>query len=167
MLMKTVTIIEPSDVKFLQIDVGPRYWGDGSIKINGVYEDDVEWEEQKRGAEPKMPFATYDENASNKSESYRWQLTIDLENLKIIDWPKGVEANIHYKVCDDGTYYLLDENKEILAEKNCYVPDILSYIERGFGDYIIMLINGNGELEHFPKDNKNILIQKLIDTESF
>jgi hypothetical protein len=30
-----------------------------------------------------------------------------------------------------------------------------------------MLINGDGELEHFPKDNKNSLIKKLIETESF
>lgn len=165
--MKTVTITKPSDVKFLHIDVGPRYWEDGSIKINGIYEDDIEWEEQEKGVKPKMPFAEYNENVSNKSESYRWQLTIDLDNLKIIDWPKGVEANIHYKVCDDGTYYLLDENKEILEEKNCYVPEILSYIDEGFGDYIIMMINSEGYLENFPKNKKLSLIKKLINTESF
>lgn len=159
--MKTINIIEPEDVKYLKIDVGPRYWEDS--KING--EDDISWDEQKKGVAPKMPFAIL-VKSGNKNE-YRLQLTIDLTELKIIDWPNGVEARVFYKVCDDGTYYLLDENKNILAEKNCYVPEILSYIENGYGDYIDMYIDKNGYLYEFPKEKLTYFIQKLIDTESF
>jgi hypothetical protein len=157
--------IRPSDVRYLKIDVGPRYWEDS--KVNG--QDDISWEEQNKGVKPNMPFATYfDETASKrKSDSYRWVLTIDLLTMKIIDWPNGVEARVFYKVCDDGAYYLLDENKNILIEKYCYVPSILCYIENGYGDYIDMVIDKDGNLYGFPIEEKDALLQKLIDTESF
>ena len=119
--------ISPSDVKYLKIDVGPRYWEDS--KINGV--DDISWDEQKLGKQPNMPFAVYNEESSKrrKSDSYRWQLIIDLETMKVLGWPNGVKADVFYKVCDDGTYFLLDDKQNILDEKNCYVPRILSYVE--------------------------------------
>lgn len=157
--------ISPSDVKYLKIDVGPRYWEDS--KINGV--DDISWDEQKLGKQPNMPFAVYNEESSKrqKSNSYRWQLIIDLETMKVLGWPNGVEARVFYKVCDDGAYYLLDENKNILIEKYCYVPSILCYIENGYGDYIDMVIDKDGNLYGFPIEEKYALLQKLIDTESF
>lgn len=163
--MKTIAIIEPSDVKYLRIDVGPRYWEDSEINN----ESDISYEEQKKGIQPRMPFAIFYEDIAKtrKSDSYRWNVTIDLTELKIVDWPIGVEARVFYKVCDDGTYYLLDENKNILEEKNCYVPEILSYIENGYGDYIDMYIDKNGYLYEFPKEKLTYFIQKLIDTESF
>lgn len=163
--MKTTTIIEPSDIKYIKIDVGPRYWEDG--EING--KDDISWEEQSKGNKPNMPFAVFNEDRAKirRSESYRWVLTIDVDNLKILDWPQGISANIHYKVCDDGTYFLMDKDKNVLEEKECYVPDILCYLDSGYGDYIIMHIGENGELENFPLEYKNDLLQKLIDTESF
>ena len=162
--MKTITIIEPSDVKYLRIDVGPRYWEDSDI--NG--EEDISYDEQHKGAQPRMPFAVYCEDAAkrNPSDSYRWQLTIDLSKGEILDWPLGTTANIHYKVCDDGTYYLLDENKNVLEEKNCYVPDILAYNCDGWGDYIIMNIDKNGKIKNYP-DNPNYLIQEIINTKDF
>ena len=112
-----------------------------------------------------MPFAVKD--ITKTYAKYRWQITIDLENAKVLDWPEGVEARVFYKVCDDGTYYLLDENKNVLKEVHCYVPDILSYNDNGFGDYIDMKIDGNGNLVGYPKENTDNYIQKIIDTEGF
>lgn len=163
--METITIIEPSDVKYLKIDVGPRYWEDASIKIEEKWEDDIDYLEQKKGTTPKMPFAVKDETKTYTE--YRWQITIDLENAKVLDWPQGVEARVFYKVCDDGTYYLLDANKNVLKKVDCYVPDILSYIENGFGDYIDMKIDGDGNLVGYPKENTENYIQKIIDTKGF
>lgn len=163
--METITIIEPSDVKYLKIDVGPRYWEDASIKIEEKWEDDIDYLEQKKGTTPKMPFAVKDETKTYTE--YRWQITIDLENAKVLDWPQGVEARVFYKVCDDGTYYLLDADKNVLKKVDCYVPDILSYIENGFGDYIDMKIDGDGNLVGYPKENTENYIQKIIDTKGF
>ena len=163
--MKTITILEPSDVKYLRIDVGPRYWEDASIKFEDKWEDDVDYLEQKKGVCPKMPFAVKDETKTYVE--YRWQITIDLENVRVLEWPQGVEARVFYKVCDDGTYYLLDGDKNVLKEVNCYVPDMLSYIDDGYGDYIDMKIDGDGNLVGFPKENMDNYIQKIIDTEGF
>lgn len=163
--METITIIEPSDVKYLKIDVGPRYWEDASIKIEEKWEDDIDYLEQKKGTTPKMPFAVKDETKTYTE--YRWQITIDLENAKVLDWPQGVEARVFYKVCDDGTYYLLDADKNVLKKVDCYVPDILSYIENGFGDYIDIKIDGDGNLVGYPKENTENYIQKIIDTKGF
>ena len=167
--MKTVTIIEPSDVRYLRIDVGPRYWEDASIKFEDKWEDDIDYNEQKKGEKPKMPFAVFCKERAerNKSESYRWQITIDLKYAQVLDWPQGVEARVFYKVCDDGTYYLLDADKNVLKEVDCYVPDMLSYIDNGFGDYIDMKIDGDGNLVGFPKEDMSNYIQKIIDTEGF
>ena len=167
--MKTITIIEPSDVKYLRIDVGPRYWEDASIKFEDKWEDDIEYNEQKKGEKPKMPFAVYCEECAKrcKGDSYRWQITIDLENVKVLEWPQGVEARVFYKVCDDGTYYLLDGDKNVLKEVNCYVPDMLSYIDNGYGDYIDMYVDGEGYLKGFPKEKTEHYIQQIIDTEGF
>ena len=99
--MKTITTVEPSDVKYLRIDVGPRYWEDASIKFEEKWEDDIDYNEQEKGEKPKMPFAVKD--ITKTYAKYRWQITIDLENAKVLDWPQGVEARVFYKVCDDGT----------------------------------------------------------------
>ena len=165
--MKTITTVEPSDVKYLRIDVGPRYWEDASIKFEDKWEDDIEYDEQKKGEKPKMPLAVKD--VTETYAKYRWQITIDLENAKVLDWPQGVEARVFYKVCDDGTYYLLDADKNVLKEVNCYVPDILAYIDvdDSFGDYIDMKIDGNGNLVGYLKENTDKYIQKIIDTEVF
>ena len=163
--MKTITIIEPSDVKYLRIDVGPRYWEDASIKFEEKWEDDIEYKEQEKGEKPKMPFAVKDE--SKTYVTYRWQITIDLENAKVLDWPQGVEARVFYKVCDDGKWTAYAVFCIDLKEIDCYVPDILSYIENGFGDYIDMKIDGDGNLVGYLKENTNKYIQKIIDTEGF
>ena len=162
--MSTVDI-NPSDVRYLRIDVGPRYWEDA--EVNG--EEDISYEAQKKGVKPLMPFAVFSEKDAKRcvSDSYRWQLDIDLKELKIVDWPIGTTARPFYKVCDDGTYYLLDENKNVLDKKDCYVPEFLSYLEYGYGDYIDMAIDENGYLIEFPVEKLETYIQKIIDTESF
>ena len=144
--------------RYLHIDVGPRYWEDG--EVNG--KDDIEWELQQNGEQPRMPFAIKDGN------EYRWKLTIDLENGKILDWPKGVMASVHYKVCDDGTYTLLDENNDEIESKDCYVPDLLAINDSGFGDYIIFNVDENGNIEDWWDESRLAgLIEEFIKTEGF
>jgi hypothetical protein len=88
----------------------------------------------------------------------RWQPVIDLNSGVVVDWPSGVEADIHFKVCDDGLYYLLDENKLAIAERDGYVPDGLCHGDIGYGDYIIFKIAGDGKIEDY---------RNLIDHEEF
>ncbi len=113
---------------YLKVAAEARYYEDA--KLNG--EADIE-------NEPKVPFLV----------GRVWCPTIELETGKVIDWPEGLTADIHYKVCDQGCYRLLDADRNVLIEKDGYVPDILSPGGNGYGDYIIMKIDGAGQIENW------------------
>lgn len=111
------------NARFIEVSAGVRYWEDATL--NGI-ED----------AEGKMPFRTGD----------LWRPIIELTNGRILNWPDGVEADIHYKVCDDGEYWLLNnEGRRIAKHKSYYVPNsILCVGGNGYGDYIIFKVGGDG-----------------------
>lgn len=116
---------------FLKVEAEVRYSEDATL--NGVTDD-----EEK----PKMPFLV----------GRVWSPVINLETGKVVDWPQGVTADIHYKVCDQGRYLLLDADLNVLVEKDGYVPDILSPGDSGYGDYIIMKVDGTGQIENWRVD---------------
>lgn len=98
------------------------YWEDG--EINGIEDNDES---------PKMPFV----------QDGRWKPLIDVDKGQVVDWAQGTTASIHYKVCDDGNYQLLDEGKFMVAELQYeYVPECLYG-----GDYIILEIDEEGFIE--------------------
>lgn len=78
-----------------------------------------------------------------------WKPIISLHDGKILNWPEGTNADIHYKVCDQGEYWLLNQSKQRIAKwKGHYVPNsILCVGDNGYGDYIIMSINDQGFIE--------------------
>lgn len=117
-------------VKYIEVSAGVRYWEDA--ELNG--EDDVDG---------KIPGRNGDV----------WEIKIDLDTGKILDWPSENEAKIHYKVCDAGLYWLLDNSfKRILKQQDCYVPtQILCVGSNGHGDYIIFNINKDGFIEGWKK----------------
>lgn len=80
-----------------------------------------------------------------------WNPVIELETGKILNWPEGNTAEINYKVCDSGEYWLLDEQKNrILKWKGYYVPDdILCTKRNGYGDYIIFDIQEDGTVKNW------------------
>ena len=109
--------------RFIEVDAGVRYWEDATI--NGV--DDA------AGA---VPF--------RKGDS--WMPVIELATGRVVNWPADTTADIHYKVCDAGEYWLLDEAGSRIAKwAGCYVPDdILCVGENGYGDCIIFKIGDDG-----------------------
>lgn len=118
---RTVTI-EPA---FIEVDAGVRYWEDAIL--NGV--------EDTEGAIPLRDGA-------------RWKPVIDLATGAVMGWPEGTEANVHYKVCDDGEYWLLDgERKRVAKWAGFYVPDaVLAQGGGGLGDYIILTVGVDGKI---------------------
>ena len=117
-------------VKYLQVDAGVRYWEDATV-------DGVEDEDGSR-----IPFKDGD----------RWKPIIALVTGMVVDWPKGVEADIHYKVCDDGKYTLIGLDHQPAKTLDDYVPKIMCPGGDGYGDYIIMKIDGNGRIENWKPD---------------
>jgi len=79
-----------------------------------------------------------------------WCPIIDIDSGVINNWKQGVKAEVLYKVCDYGSYYLQDsEGNTILSIEDYYVPEILYPKNNGYGDYIIMDIDENGKIANF------------------
>lgn len=120
-----------SKCKFLKVKAGVRYWEDSYI--NGVADVD--------GVLTPCIVGT------NK-----WQPLINIETGFIVNWEQGKQADIHFKVCDDGEYSLYDSSQRTLISYDGYVPNCLSIGERGYGDYIILSIDESGKIENWEMD---------------
>lgn len=108
----------------LIVDAGVRYWEDSTV--NGQVDADG----------GLIPFRVSD----------RWCPVIELATGKILDWPSGTTASIHYKVCDDGEYWLGNAaGLKTVKWKGSYVPcRLLCVGDFGYGDYIILTVDGDG-----------------------
>lgn len=114
------------DLKTLHIRAGVRYWEDAVV--NGIEDNDG----------TLIP-CREDKDADN------WYPVIDIETGRIINWQEGTIADIHYKVCDDGDYYLFSDDKETpVIHKSGYVPDCVCAEGEGYGDYIKMHVDSKG-----------------------
>ena len=82
--------------------------------------------------------------------SERWIASIRLADGVIEGWPAGEAWRIHFKVCDDGEYWLrLSEAVNgfpFLKWKGHYVPEEwLAVTDSGDGDYIILNVGVDGK----------------------
>lgn len=78
-----------------------------------------------------------------------WEAIIDLDTHQIENWPQGKSGSFQMKVCDEGSYYLLDENKAVVAGiVEYYVPNDI--IPGKYGDYINMNIDKTGKVTNMP-----------------
>lgn len=124
--------IEESNKKYiLTVEVEPRYFEDAAV--NGDPEDDDN---------PKMPFVI----------NGKWSFKINVASGTIIDWPVGVTASTHYKVCDAGCYSLSDSSGGVWTIDGENVPSFMCPMEPGYGDYIIMKIDHEGKIEGWESE---------------
>ncbi len=126
----TITIKKTVPVKYLRAECGVRYWEDA--EVNGV--------EDTEGT--LIPCRIGD----------IWCPVIDLDTGKIENWPEGTTASIHYKVCDEGVYTLLNENREVVASVDGYVIGMMCPEGGGYGDYVIMKIGPDGAIANWEVD---------------
>lgn len=126
---ETSTQGDGMDATYIEVSAEARYWEDATV--NGV--DDTD------GSLIPLRFGAL------------WTPVIRLCDGYIMGWPKGVAADIHYKVCDQGEYWLLDsEGSRIAKWAGDYVPDaFLCHGDRGYGDYIILKIGSDGKIVGF------------------
>ena len=76
-------------------------------------------------------------------EGDMWNAIITIDEGRIIGWPEGQKGHLAMKVCDQGSYYLLDANHNtILSIEEDYVPNKL--IPGKYGDYIDLHIGASG-----------------------
>lgn len=114
----------------IHVEAEPRYWEDAIV--NGVNEDDDA---------PTIPLR----------EGKLWIPRIRLADGKIEGWPAGTTASVHYKVCDQGEYWLAnDAGKRIAKWCDYYVPSgFLCHGGIGYGDYIFLNIGADGMVENW------------------
>jgi hypothetical protein len=113
------------DAAYIEVRARVRYWEDATV--NGVDDDGS-----------RIPFRDGD----------AWCPVIRLADGVVMDWPQGMTAQIHYKVCDQGEYWLLDANRKQVAKwHGDYVPDdYLCHGDDGYGDYIIFSVGAEGAI---------------------
>lgn len=118
-----------NDATHLHVEAEVRYWEDATV--NDVR--DVEG--------TLVPFRNGE----------KWCPVIRLADGVVENWPAGTTADVYYKVCDQGEYWLANaEGKRLFKWRGDYVPDawLAHGDERGYGDYIILDIDANGRIQH-------------------
>jgi hypothetical protein len=126
----TVKTEQEIEVKTIIASAHVRYWEDSTI--NGKEDTDGTLTPLRNGE--------------------CWNPTIDIETGVIANWPAGTVADIHFKVVDEGVYQLADSEGKIVKEINGYVPNIMCPEDSGYGDYIIMKIDGSGKINKWVVD---------------
>lgn len=116
------------NAKYIEVSAAVRYWEDA--RVDGVTDSGGD-----------IPLR----NGEN------WEPVINLETGFVKDWPLGVTAEVHYKVCDEGEYWLQDAQGQRIAKwKGYYVPNaILCPKGNGYGDYIIFNISASSQIENW------------------
>lgn len=126
----TIKVGKEVELKTLEVRANVRYWE--NTEVNSEADTDG----------TLMPCR----------EGGLWCPVIDLDSGQILNWEKGKSANVHYKVCDEGIYYLKDnEGNVVLSIEEDYVPKMMCPKENGYGDYIIMDIDGNGFIQDWEQ----------------
>lgn len=117
--------------EYIEVCAGVRYWEDASV--NGV--------DDEQGI--LIPFRNCDS----------WCPIIRLSDGRVMDWPDGMTASVHYKVCDAGEYWLLNsERKRVAKWGGYYVPGgFLCHGSEGYGDYIILNIGADGMIDKWRR----------------
>lgn len=121
----TIKAEKEFEIKQVLVKAGVRYWEDGTV--NGVKDENGDL----------IPCR----------EGNVWCPLIDVETGKICNWEYGKTADIHYKVCDDGEYIVIDEDGNAVFKIEGYVPNEI--IPGSYGDYIIMNIDEEGYIKEW------------------
>lgn len=139
-----ITETRTVQVRYLAARCGVRYWEDATV--NG--------EEDADGS--RIPCRDGDD----------WAPLIDIDEGRICDWPEGVTADIHYKVCDDGTYQIRDDSNNGIRRISGYVPSIMCPEGDGYGDYVKMKIDGAGKIANWNSDDLDAFRSDKTDAAS-
>ena len=96
----------------------------------------------------------YDEKYVNRmlnKDHQKLEWLLDLQELKAIDWASN-NMILWGKICDEGTYTLLDTSKKPIWQIKGYVPNkLLPPYEEGWGDYLELVILSDGSLMDWRK----------------
>lgn len=78
---------------------------------------------------------------------------VDLKERRVLDWNyEDGYLRMWAKVCDGGTYTLLDKDKNPIWQIRGYVPSkLIPPFEKGWGDYIELAVEADGTIADWPQ----------------
>ena len=91
-------------------------------------------------------------------ENKQFDFTVCLDSAGICGWNYNSDFRLRAKICDSGTYILLDELKKPLLQIDGYVPDgVIPPMEHNWGDYVDFYISSNGKVVNWP-DSPDLMV---------
>ena len=82
-----------------------------------------------------------------------WSGIINLKTHQLLNWKREYGTlYLQAKICDSGTYFLLDKDKKVICKIAGYVPNSLVPDSDDCGDYIRLRINSDGTIENWPEN---------------
>lgn len=121
----TVKIEKEVEISTVIIDIAPRHIGDAE-------DDDMPTD---------FPLLNEEKTA--------WFAHVNIDTGEIAGWPAGDARKMHVKVCDAGTYTLMDVEGNEVAKFDGYVPH--GVVPGSYGDYVELDINELGVITNWPK----------------
>lgn len=154
MKIKRLTPVE-YDIKYLRATMGVRYYvnceytEDNGKTWHKDFEDTDEADELVKSVIPGIV-----KKDIGYKESEYFEIIIDLDKGKVINWPKNFTLITYFKICDDGEYVFLDKKMNEIVNitkeyDQYYVPSFLSIDDNGYGDYLYITILGGGKIHNF------------------
>ena len=154
-----VNIKKEVELNKIIVKAGVRYWNDckysennGQIWRDGSKENDTD--EVSEDFRNNLPFV--EKGNIGYGEEYYWNIVIDINSGKVENWPKDFCISTWFKVCDDGLYQILDTDGEVvwdsIKSEYYYVPTFLEIGDEGYGDYIYLDIDGEGNIENWNEE---------------
>ena len=135
--------------KYLKVVIPVDWWIE-DVSINDLTFDEDETEKFKQ----TFPTLFDDDN---------FVLNINLETGHIENWPGSTTGGDFrtVKLVDIASYYIIDENGDMVEDyERAYVPEVLSIVEKGFGDYLEFYVTPAGDIEAWEYDiNKKLYEQ--------
>lgn len=143
-----VEIKTKKEVEIIKVVVkaGVRYWED--CLVNGL-----DYNEEPSPDFSKIPC----------KENDTWCPIIDVDNGIVLNWTKGTKLQTHFKVCDECGFSLLDADGNTVYSRDEYVPSFLSIDESGYGDYILLTIDGDGKILNWEPSLIEEFLEDLED----
>ena len=123
-MLAEIKVKKTVEIRSVKIDISPRYIGDSD-------DDDLE---------TNFPLLN--------DEKLSWIAEVNIDTGQIAGWPIGENREMSVKVCDAGTYSLIDASGEIVAIKEGYVPN--GVVPGEYGDYVDLKIDENGMITNWP-----------------
>ena len=135
--------------KYLKVVIPVDWWIE-DVSINDLTFDEDEADKMKTSFQ-----SLFDDD--------NFVLNINLETGHIENWPDSTTGGDFrtVKLIDIASYYIIDENGDLVEDyERAYVPEVLSIVEKGYGDYLEFNVTPAGDIEAWKYDiNKKLYEQ--------